>query len=368
MDKTSSYWVGCTIHEGSFSHVVHARYKKRVPHQYSDNEDELAIKVFPKVKLKAWQIKSIQQEQLLLRGFVLDERKGQQRHYLVQLRASFQDTHNLYLVMECARASLEDLLLEQNSGTLASSTTILTLPFCRRLAIDLWEAIRYLHTQHSVIHCDIKPANVLLRTTTHNKDDESTIQSPNTHHYHSLCLADFGSALDLKDRGGGGSSPSSLHDIVRGTAAYASPELLLLQGGDFTAAIDWWSYACCLYAMLHRGKSPFDLGTEYLSVHRILDYARGHGEFVFPQVPFSDDATAHNEDYIRWEKIITSLLARDPESREDFAVNSARTCLQLIGQSEESGNDDFVVPPTSFRKNPENEEWKDGSLGWVAFV
>jgi serine/threonine protein kinase len=100
----------------------------------------------------------------------------------------------------------------------------LSLDKSRRLAIELATGIQYLHSQ-SVVHCDLKPENVLV-------------------HKGQIKICDFGLAGYAGDERSGSAT---------GTRAYMAPELINRRSTTtykITEAQDVWSFGVVLYAML----------------------------------------------------------------------------------------------------------------------
>ncbi|KAM7491931.1 hypothetical protein LguiA_034852 [Lonicera macranthoides] len=118
------------------------------------------------------------------------------------------------------------------------------------IAIDVANAIDYLHNhcQTPIIHCDLKPGNILL--------DSDMVAH----------VGDFGLArflLELKD----GNQNSSIG--IRGTIGYAAPEYGL--GGEVSKNGDMYSYGILLLEMM-TGKRPTDPIFE--GSHNLHNFAR----------------------------------------------------------------------------------------------
>jgi hypothetical protein len=93
-----------------------------------------------------------------------------------------------------------------------------------------------------VVHCDIKPSNILLRRT-----DGTAL------------VTDFGLARLVSDR------TQSMPNVA-GTVPYMSPEQLGLNGASVGRASDVYSLTAVLYEML-TGEPPYGRGMEALSGH-----------------------------------------------------------------------------------------------------
>lgn len=130
-----------------------------------------------------------------------------------------------YLVLEYLRGQTLRALMMQHTPTLLSTHEVL------RMLLQVCDTLVYVH-EHRVIHCDIKPENIMLLE---NGD---------------ITIFDFGIALIEGERGvkaWGFSSPI-------GTPDYMPPERLLSQRGDVRA--DIYAVGVILYELLC-GRTPF---------------------------------------------------------------------------------------------------------------
>ncbi|XP_045829479.1 probable LRR receptor-like serine/threonine-protein kinase At3g47570 isoform X1 [Trifolium pratense] len=123
------------------------------------------------------------------------------------------------------------------------------------VALDVAHALDYLHNsfEQVVVHCDIKPSNVLL-------DDEMVAY-----------LGDFGLARFLHDATMISSNDHGSSYAVKGTIGYVPPEYGL--GGQLSPQGDVFSYGILLLEML-TGKRPTDcMFGEGLSLHEFCKKA-----------------------------------------------------------------------------------------------
>jgi serine/threonine protein kinase len=131
-----------------------------------------------------------------------------------------------YFVMELVRGEAIDRYCERERRTIAERL---------RLFVQVCRAVHFAH-QSLVVHCDLKPANMLI--------DERGLPR----------LLDFGIARLLED------GPDQATPVASGTIArvltpeYASPEQLA--GAPVTTALDVYSLGVVLYELL-TGRRPF---------------------------------------------------------------------------------------------------------------
>jgi eukaryotic-like serine/threonine-protein kinase len=121
------------------------------------------------------------------------------------------------------------------------------------LALKIASALAAAHA-HGIIHCDIKPSNVMV--TAEGK----------------LKVLDFGLARlvqQRRDGAGGGPSPSSSlrRGFIPGTVAYMSPEQLRGQKLDYLT--DIFSFGVVLYELIG-GRNPFTRDCEAETISAIL--------------------------------------------------------------------------------------------------
>ncbi|ODV83585.1 hypothetical protein CANARDRAFT_179854, partial [[Candida] arabinofermentans NRRL YB-2248] len=175
------------------------------------------------------------------------------RNGIIHLFYTFQDTQNLYFVLDYA-SNGELLALIKKHGTMNEESV-------RYYSTQMIDAVSYMH-DNGIIHRDLKPENILI-------DDEMKVQ-----------ITDFGTAKIL-DSNPDGSYPSDTRaNSFVGTAEYVSPELLNDKYSGKCS--DIWALGCIIYQMI-AGKPPFKATNEYLTFQKVikLQYAFSAG---FPMV------------------------------------------------------------------------------------
>ncbi len=183
-----------------------------------------------------------------------------------------------YLVTEWVPGESLDQLLRR--GPLPATTAV-------RIAATLARALAHVHGRN-IVHCDVKPANILVRTDGRVK------------------LADFGIATAVGTANDG---------TVFGSIHYMSPERLI--GNAPSPACDVYALGVTLYEMI-TGRRPFtgDSPFEVASAHRRADVARSLGSGRIPAAV---------------DRVLWQALAQDPGERFPSAAAFA-AALTTTGQ------------------------------------
>ena len=150
-------------------------------------------------------------------------------------------------------------------GTIQPAGEAITL---KRL-LPIAQALEYLHKEIGLIHLDVKPANILLRTAD------------------SAILADFSHSLMMSDW---------QVNMGYGTLMFTSPEICAGHCVDPRAA-DVWALGMTTLVLLNEGKYPFE---------NAVDLLTGMNDFRPPRLAVSS----------RTQNLIDSCLIEDPLLRK----------------------------------------------------
>ncbi|XP_037072152.1 serine/threonine-protein kinase D1-like [Pollicipes pollicipes] len=140
---------------------------------------------------------------------------------VVVLERMFETPNEVFVVMEKMEGDMLEMILQAEK--LCERKT-------RFLITQILVALKYLHSQN-VVHCDLKPENVLLAS----KEEFPQIK-----------ICDFGYAKIIGER--------SFRRSVVGTPAYLAPEVLRNKG--YNRSLDMWSVGIIIYVSLS-GTFPF---------------------------------------------------------------------------------------------------------------
>lgn len=227
-----------------------------------------------------------------------------------------------FLALEhCSGGTLDQLLLEKGQ-----------LPLDRAYELVLEVALGLAHThEHSVLHRDVKPANVFLTGEGHAK------------------LGDFGTGVFQRDEG---------EDRV-GTAFYMGPEVF--EGKSAGVKSDVYSLGILGYEVI-AGKRPFVADTyEALMVAHHTDVPK--------------DLASHRPQVDqRVKRIIAKAMSRDPDKRFGSAREMATALRSALGHEERQSAERPPAPTTgrSSRQaaspndaTKSTPERKGGVFGWL---
>ncbi len=233
------------------------------------------------------------QDETMTKRFLLEAKTTMKLRHprLVGTHNVFIERSNYYIVMEyMAGGSLDDILTQQDKVEVARALDI-TAQICEGLA--------YAHAV-GVIHCDLKPANIMF-------DEQDNVK-----------IGDFGIAHVSQQISARTWSTSD--DFVGGTVLYMPPEQL--DGIRDAARVDIYAVGAMFYQML--------TGQHYLpfrmEVKSVSDYIYNaeliyRGEITVP--------SAHTPEVPAWlDTAVLTALARDPEERYQTAAELAQMLQQ----------------------------------------
>uniref|UniRef100_A0A914Z9Y8 dual-specificity kinase n=1 Tax=Panagrolaimus superbus TaxID=310955 RepID=A0A914Z9Y8_9BILA len=231
------YRIEQTIGKGSFGQV--AKAYDTVAEEY------VAIKI---IKNKKAFFDQAQIEIHLLE--LMNNHSSEGRGCVVKLKTHFTWKHHLCLVFELLSYNLYDLLRNTNFRGVS-------LHLIRKFGQQLSNTLLFLSRQElQIIHCDLKPENVLLCNP-----KRSTIK-----------IIDFGSSCQFGNR---------IYQYIQ-SRFYRSPEILL--GISYGMPIDMWSLGCILVEM-HTGEPLFPGNSEFDQMIKIVEVLGMPPRYILDQAP-----------------------------------------------------------------------------------
>uniref|UniRef100_A0AC35U719 Dual-specificity kinase n=1 Tax=Rhabditophanes sp. KR3021 TaxID=114890 RepID=A0AC35U719_9BILA len=167
---------------------------------------------------------------------LMDSHNTDGKYFVVKLKHHFMWKNHLCLVFELLSYNLYDLLRN-------TSFRGVSLNLTRKFGHQLASTLLFLSSPElGIIHCDLKPENVLLCNP-----KRSTIK-----------IIDFGSSCQLGSR---------IYQYIQ-SRFYRSPEILL--GIAYDTQIDMWSLGCILVEM-HTGEPLFPGHSEHDQIMKIVE-------------------------------------------------------------------------------------------------
>ncbi|KAI8927290.1 kinase-like domain-containing protein [Entophlyctis helioformis] len=208
---------------GSFGQVVHA-YDR-------ETKEDVAIKI---IKNRRSFSNQAQIEIRLLK--LINHRDPDNSNCVVHIKEHFIHRNHLCMVYELLSLNLYDLLRR-------GRFTGLPLSLIRKFTAQILTGLLFLSRQDvQIIHCDLKPENIMLKSP-----KESRIK-----------IIDFGSSCLSNEKA---------YTYIQ-SRFYRSPEVIL--GHSYTCAIDMWSLGCILVELL-TGRPIFPGTNEREQMCRICD-------------------------------------------------------------------------------------------------
>ncbi|XP_037497664.1 CDPK-related kinase 5 isoform X2 [Jatropha curcas] len=258
---TSRLEVGEEVGRGHFGYTCSAKFKK------GDRKgQQVAVKVIPKSKMTtAIAVEDVRREVKILKALT-------GHNNLVQFHDAFEDSDNVYIVMElCEGGELLDRILSRG-GKYSEDDA-------KAVLAQILKVVAFCHLQ-GVVHRDLKPENFLYT----NKDENSQLK-----------VIDFGLSDFVRP-------DERLNDIV-GSAYYVAPEVL---HRSYSTEADVWSIGVIAYILLC-GSRPFWARTESGIFRAVLKADPSFDEAPWPSL--SPEA----KDFVK------RLLNKDPRKRMSAA-------------------------------------------------
>lgn len=221
-----------------------------------------------RVELSHWQDQLVVVKRLRAPSHFIEERLSREAEVVTKLRHEnivpllAREEEGLIYAF-CPGISLVDLLAD---GVMRPERAV-------RVASDVLMALAYAHS-HGVIHCDVKPSNILLRRER-------------------ALLTDFGFAKDLA------LTAITQQGMMLGTPNYMAPEQFYGERSDPRS--DLYAVAAVLFHML-TGEPPYG--------SQVIRYIMGDNSLSLVPLPASAAPLAG---------VIATALSRSPEARFDSA-------------------------------------------------
>ncbi|KAL1305879.1 hypothetical protein AAFC00_004029 [Neodothiora populina] len=224
----SDFTISRTLGTGSFGrvHLVQSKHNQRF----------YAVKVLKKAQVvKMKQVEHTNDERRMLQKV--------KHPFLITLWGTFQDSKNLYMVMDFIEGGELFSLLRKSQR--------FPNPVAKFYAAEVTLALDYLHSLN-IIYRDLKPENLLLDRHGH------------------LKITDFGFAKEVPD----------ITWTLCGTPDYLAPEVVSSKG--YNKSVDWWSLGILIFEMLC-GFTPFwDSGSPLKIYENILRGRVKYPPYVHP--------------------------------------------------------------------------------------
>ena len=150
--------------------------------------------------------------------------------FLIRMWGTFQDSNNLFMVMDYIEGGELFSLLRKSQR--------FPNPVAKFYAAEVVLALDYLHS-HDIIYRDLKPENILLDRNGHIK------------------ITDFGFAKEV----------TTVTWTLCGTPDYIAPEVITTK--PYNKSVDWWSLGVLIFEML-AGYTPFYDTTPMKTYEKIL--------------------------------------------------------------------------------------------------
>ncbi|KAF9455029.1 kinase-like protein [Macrolepiota fuliginosa MF-IS2] len=190
---------------------------------------------------------------------------------VVTLHDHFETTRNLYLVFDlCTGGQLFERVCAQGNYDEIEAANLVRNTF---------KAVKYIHDS-GVIHCNLKPQNLIFRTSAEDAD---------------IVITNFSLSKEL------GEEDSTMLTEVCGTTSFMAPEIF--NGTGYGKAVDVWAMGVISYFLL-AGYAPFNRGSEQEEIEAIIT-----GDYNFEPQEYWATFSETAKDFIR------TCLTIEPEKR-----------------------------------------------------
>ncbi|CAD8070381.1 unnamed protein product [Paramecium primaurelia] len=187
--------------------------------------------------------------------------------WIVELKSSFQDDDNLYLVMEFLSGG--DLM------TLLIKKDIIPERHAKFYIAELVLAVEEIHSMN-YIHRDLKPDNILIDTNGHLKISDFGLCKHLGVHY-DMAIPYKNNVQEIQSKNN--NSRRQLAYSTVGTPDYIAPDIFSQKG--YNQLVDWWSVGVILFEMVI-GYTPFYSDTSQKTCKKIISWKQ---HFRIPKEP-----------------------------------------------------------------------------------
>jgi len=258
--------------------------------------------------------------------------------YIVQMEECYEDKHTLYIVMEeCKGGELFDRIRAKQRYSEKDAAPVLRM---------MLEGLFYMHEYHRVVHCDLKPDNILFV----NKSEDSPIK-----------MIDFGMSKVLPRL-------RSLRELC-GTPYYTAPEIIK---GDYAHGCDVWSVGVIMFVMMF-GFPPFYVDPlkfagplEAQAIYKLIEKGfnpkvkSGYGPWFPKKMPVSEEA----------RDLMSKLMEMDTSKRFTAKEALQHPWIRNGGKSSKEIKKEAKAKPKdqSDAKEPDNEITKEVGYQFANFA